>query len=296
MRDNWIQKCFDSIINSTVHADIIAIDNGSTDGSIDFIQKNYPQVDFFASGENLGFGKANNIGLRKALDNGGDYFLLLNQDAWVDSNTIEKLVEQSKISPEYGIISPLHLNGSGDKLDFSVAEHYLKPSSCPDLYSHALLNKVRDGIYDIEFINAAAWLLTKECLKRVGGFSPVFFHYGEDKNYCHRVVYKNLKIGIYPKVSICHDREERPKNEYFERLKQHNRVRQIFHSNPTAGDDTLENEIKLLKRHYLKIRFLPKSKEYKNEVRQKISFLEQQAKDILISKKQTKENTEYLFL
>lgn len=209
MRRDWIQKCFDSVLQSTIRVNIIAIDNGSTDGSIDFINQNYPNIDFIVSKENLGFGKANNIGLEKALKKGGDYFFLLNQDAWVAPNTIEELAMQAEKNPQYGVISPMHLNGKGDALDYSVSEYYLKPSSCPNLYSDSILNKIENKVYEIKFINAAAWLLTKKCVEVVGGFSPTFYHYGEDENYCHRIFYKKMKVGIYPLVNVYHDREHR---------------------------------------------------------------------------------------
>ena len=208
MRNNWIQKCFDSIINSSISVNIIAIDNGSNDGSVDFISENYPNVDFTISKENLGFGKANNLGLKKALSKGGDYFFLLNQDAWVDSNTIEELVKQSEKNSNYGIISPIHLNGKGSALDYNFSNSIM-PQKCSNLYSDIFLNHNTDHLYQCDFVCAAAWLLTKECLRVVGGFNPTFFHYGEDDNYVHRLRYGKLKIGVYPKVSVYHDREER---------------------------------------------------------------------------------------
>ena len=60
-------------------------------------------------------------------------------------------------------------------------------------------------IYDINFIQAAAWLLPKKTLLDIGGFDPVFFHYGEDDNYCQRVLYHNFKIGVVPNSFIRHD-------------------------------------------------------------------------------------------
>lgn len=244
MQRNWIQKCFDSILTSSIPVDIIAIDNGSTDGSIDFIKENYPQVDFTVSQENLGFGKANNLGLRKALEKGGDYFFLLNQDAWVDPNTIEELVKQAEKNPEYGVISPMHLNGKGDALDYNFSL-YLAPVQCKGLFSDFVLNQVKDQLYESDFICAAAWLVTKQCLKIVGGFNPVFYHYGEDDNYVNRLKYKQLKIGVYPKVSICHDREQRQggllKNNEFNKTKS-----VLLNSSNPFNNQDLEKTIKTL--------------------------------------------------
>lgn len=244
MQRNWIQKCFDSIINSKIPVEIIAIDNGSTDASISFIKDNYPQVDFTVSEENLGFGKANNLGLRKALDKGGDYFFLLNQDAWVDPNTIEELTKQAEKNPEYGVISPMHLNGKGDALDYNFSL-YLTPAHCKGLFSDFVINQVKDQLYESDFICAAAWLVTKHCLKIVGGFNPVFYHYGEDDNYVNRLKYKQLKIGVYPKVSIYHDREQRQggllKNNEFNKTKS-----VLLNSSNPFNNQDLEKTIKTL--------------------------------------------------
>ncbi|WP_379968521.1 glycosyltransferase family 2 protein [Epilithonimonas sp. UC225_85] len=236
MRNNWIQKCFDSVINSSIPVQIIAIDNGSNDGSVAFIQKNYPQIEFIISKENLGFGKANNIGFEKALELGGKYFFLLNQDARVDTDTIEKLVLQSEKNPQYAVISPIHLNGKGDALDYNFS-HYITPNFCKNLYSDFVVQKLKDTVYESDFICAAAWLVTKESLRVIGGFSPVFYHYGEDDNYVNRLKFSKLKIGVYPKVSIYHDREERQGGVLKD--KEFNRTKSVLlnNSNPLKKQD-----------------------------------------------------------
>src|SRR5688572_14491270 len=128
----WIEKCLDSLLNSNLPCQVIVIDNGSTDGTLDIINKTYPQVDLVKTQENLGFGKANNIGMKKAYDAGAEYVFLLNQDAWVAQDTLERLVEAASRYTEYGVVSPIHLNGSGKKLDSNFA-HYIAPQYCPDL-------------------------------------------------------------------------------------------------------------------------------------------------------------------
>lgn len=245
MRRDWIKKCFSSIENSTIPVQIIAIDNNSTDDSVDFIKNHFPKTTLIVAGKNLGFGGANNLGIETALKMGGEYFFLLNQDAWVEPNTIEKLVNQAKQNPEYGIISPLHYNGKGNALDFNFSNQ-ISPSRCHNLYSDFVLSKVEDKIYNSGFICAAAWLFTKKSIEMVGGFSPTFFHYGEDDNYVHRLLYKGLKIGIYPHTHICHDREERTENSYFEKEETKERNFLITYSDPRKAL-SIEKEIKKLK-------------------------------------------------
>lgn len=204
----WIEKVLQSLYNSSLSVEVIIVDNGSTDGSIAFIQNNYSQVDLIQTSENLGFGKANNIGIKKAYDLGADYVFLLNQDAWIKQDTLEKLVSVAIKYPEFGIISPMHLNGSGNALDTNFT-HFIAPQKTPRLVSDIYMNSIEDTIYQTDYVNAAAWLLSCNCIKTVGGFNPSFFMYAEDDNYLQRVKYHGLKIGIYPKTEIHHDRAER---------------------------------------------------------------------------------------
>jgi GT2 family glycosyltransferase len=87
------------------------VDNNSADDTVNFIKANYPEVTLLEQNKNLGFGKANNIGISLAMKNEADYVFLLNQDAWVQPDTIEKLVSAHQREPQFGILSPMHLNG-----------------------------------------------------------------------------------------------------------------------------------------------------------------------------------------
>ena len=91
---DWIHQCLDSV--DMERYDAIVVDNASTDDTLSILQEEYPKAIVRAMDKNLGFGQANNIGLRYALDNGYDYVLLLNQDAWLLLDTIEKLIAAQK--------------------------------------------------------------------------------------------------------------------------------------------------------------------------------------------------------
>ena len=88
----WVKKCLGSVEDSSLPADVLVIDNGSTDDTLPLIRKHVPQVRIIEAGENLGFGAANNKGFRIALDEGYQFAYLLNQDAWLEPDTLEKLV------------------------------------------------------------------------------------------------------------------------------------------------------------------------------------------------------------
>lgn len=201
----WLDKCLGSLINSTISTTILVIDNKSMDGTPEKIRAKFPSVEVIETGQNLGFGKANNIGLARALFEKADYVFLLNQDAWVEADTIEKLI--SAQSSEYAILSPMHLNGTGDALDSNFA-YYLSNSLTPASIADIYLNRVKD-IHELQYVNAAAWLLNMKYVEIVGGFDPSFFMYGEDDNYVMRVKYYGFKIGICPSAKIYHDRQFR---------------------------------------------------------------------------------------
>lgn len=200
----WLDSCLSSVLNSSVDADLYIVDNGSTDGSIEYIKEKAPKAILVESKENLGFGKANNQGLRYALENGYDYVYLLNQDAWIEQDTLESLIEVSEKNPEYGILSPIQVNKQKNKLDLNFS--YCCPSA---ILSDSLCKIPLKDVYETDFVMAAHWLITRKCLSLVGGFSPAFPHYGEDNNYIHRAQSKGLKVGIVPGTLAVHDRENR---------------------------------------------------------------------------------------
>lgn len=212
----WVERCFESLCNSKLpNHFIMAIDNGSKDKTIEILEKRFPQVYLIETGENLGFGKANNIGLKWALEKDADYIFLLNQDAWIIDDTIAKLVSISTQNSDYGIISPIHLNKK-DQIDSEFLKYcYLNLKS--EFTFDSLCSKPFKPIYETTFINAAAWLLTKECLNRNGGFMPIFPHYGEDGNYCERVIRSGLKIGFTPGIEIIHDRDVKKRKVSFKK-------------------------------------------------------------------------------
>ncbi|MBC8034681.1 MAG: glycosyltransferase family 2 protein [Chitinophagaceae bacterium] len=202
----WIERCLDCLLKSELQTHVVIVDNGSGDGTVDFIKARYPSVELIETGKNLGFGQGNNIGLRSALQNNADYVFLLNQDAYIQPQTIAELVKAHISHPEFGILSPVHLNGTGANFDDHFYQYLLK-SDIKDMISSCLIkDEKHHSIISTPFVNAAAWLISKDCLTKTGGFDPIFFHYGEDDNYAQRVLFKKFKIGILPASRVIHDR------------------------------------------------------------------------------------------
>jgi GT2 family glycosyltransferase len=191
----WIKKNLNSLFKTNYPIEIIIVDNASTDETIPII-KEYNAIELIQNKNNLGFGKANNIGIDLALKKGADAIFLLNQDTWIFENTISNLAEVLFENPNLGIVSPLHFSAEESILDENFNTYYNR------------FNKEEDSesLRIVPFVNAAAWLVSKECLSKTGYFDPIFNHYGEDRNYCERVKYHGFKIGVAKKAAICHDR------------------------------------------------------------------------------------------
>lgn len=204
----WLPKC----LNSTGQHSVIVVDNKSSDGTVDFIKKNYPQIVLLEQERNLGFGQANNLGISYALREAAEYVFLLNQDAYLFENTLQELVQVHQENPQFGILSPIHLNGKGTRLDKNFS-YYIDYNANPAIYSDFVLKNALAEVYEVPFVNAAGWLISRNCLETVGGFDPMFFHYGEDDNYCQRLKFYKFKVGVVPNQFVMHDRENR-KKEY----------------------------------------------------------------------------------
>lgn len=200
--EKWIDECLPSVFASTVESTVVVIDNNSTDSTRERIERDYPQVILIRNKENLGFGQANNIGLTYAVQNHFDYVFLLNQDTWIESDMLEKLIGAAETNNDFGIISPVHLSSDGTTLDHGFVS-YANIKTTDELPQHS------SSLVEVPFINAAFWLLPIEAVREVGGFSPLFYHYGEDRNLLQRFVYHGYKVGYYPHAFAVHDRQHR---------------------------------------------------------------------------------------
>ncbi len=97
-------KCIDSLHKVTYPDFTILIsDNASTDGSVDLLKHRYPDIEVIVNEKNLGFAGGNNTAIRRALQNGSDYVLLLNNDTEVDPRFLSELVKAAEADPAIGI-------------------------------------------------------------------------------------------------------------------------------------------------------------------------------------------------
>lgn len=203
----WAERCFTSLRQSSVPVHCIVIDNGSRDGTQEYIRTYFPEVEFIQSDQNLGFGKANNMGIEKAYREGADFFYLMNQDAWVFADSIQQLIETYQNDHEQhtiGIMSPMHMDGSEKKLDLHF-ENYVAQDARNNRFLSDLYFREIQPSYEIRFVNAAHWFLPRKTVEKIGGFNPYFFYGAEDYEYINRTSYFGLRIIVCPKSRVVHD-------------------------------------------------------------------------------------------
>ena len=188
----WLERCLGSVYPGakTCHfaPDLYVWDNDSTDGSADYVAKHFPGAHLVRSAENVGFAKANNMGFQYALDHGYDYVYLLNQHAWLAPGALETLVAAAQAHPDYAVLSPLQYQDGYQAFDSQFAKLY-------------------HGSVEVKRIMAAHWLVPVGALKTVGPFEEELFPlYGQDDDWCNRVRYQGLKVGVVPGAKAVHDR------------------------------------------------------------------------------------------
>ena len=189
----WLERCLSSI---PAWADVYAFDNDSTDGSADFVKAHYPKAKLVRSAENLGFARPNNLGMQWAIDHGYDYVYLMNSDAWLEAGALEKLVTASEAHPQYGVLSPLQMTDGYKELDKQFAKR------CPVVAGH--------DVYDVRRVMAAHWLVPVAVIKRIGLFAEELFpHWGQDDEWCQRLYFYGLKVGVVEEARGVHDRAYR---------------------------------------------------------------------------------------
>jgi GT2 family glycosyltransferase len=210
-----IADCLRSIYASTHATDfeIIVSDNGSTDGSIEFIRKSFPQVRLIENGENLRFAKANNIGIAASR---GEYVLILNPDTIIHDGTLDKLAKFADEHPEAGAFGCRVLNADGSYQESGrpfptfrgewVRALGLKPLAylsdwfLPGIY----LGWKGDTQRTVEWVSGCFIFARGEIVKRIDGFDEQFFYYYEDMDICHRIWDAGSPILFTPEMTIVH--------------------------------------------------------------------------------------------
>lgn len=192
--------CIDSIVKSSLKSDILIIDNASLDDTIRIIKENFEKVTIIQNKKNLGFGRALNMGFSYGKQKGYDYFLILNQDAELENNTLQTMngFVSAIDSKDWALISPWNRDSSGN------TEYYFEDNLNKRSGNYPKTTLGKYDIITVDFINAACWLVNAKALERLKGFDPRYFMYGEDWDFCNRAKYFGFKMYVIENVYCIH--------------------------------------------------------------------------------------------
>jgi GT2 family glycosyltransferase len=199
----YIEKCLQSLTSNHTMIDVLVVDNDSADQTTAIVQEKFPSITLEKVDKNIGFGQANNIGFKKAIKESYDFVLLLNQDAWINPDTVSALLSDigaDQSNSNYGIYSPVQLEDEHQQWH-SMLEFYFSGEELKQLKS----NPGNNRISTIKMAPAAIWFIPVSCLEVIGGFDPIFFHYGEDDNLVDRLHYHGFKMGLVHHSLAYHD-------------------------------------------------------------------------------------------
>lgn len=187
--------------------DIYVVDNGSTDGSMEAMEERWgkdPRLSFLYMGENLGFSAANNAGIRKALQNGSDYIMLLNNDTSVEKTMIRDLAQAQKkhgncitVPKIFYYDRPGMIWSAGGGLSKIVKKPFSFGENQNDSPEFDSEKKCANG-------NGCCLFLDREVMEKVGYLDESFFLYYEDTEFCMRAGECGVDIIYVPTARMYH--------------------------------------------------------------------------------------------
>lgn len=198
-----LKPCLDSLLKQSLKPKIIVVDNGSSDGSIELIKENYPDVQLIAKDKNYGFAGGVNFGISVAMDQDAKFIALFNNDAVAESSWIEGLYNTLKSDPNLGIVTSKIMRIDKKHLD-STGDFY----SIWGLPFPRGRNEIDTKQYDkkLEIFSASggASMYRVSMLKEIGLFDEDFFAYFEDVDISFRAQLAGWKVRYNPKAVVYH--------------------------------------------------------------------------------------------
>ena len=180
----------------------VVVDNGSTDGSADAVAEGFPELDLVRAGVNLGYAAGNNVGIRRALERGADWVLLLNNDATVEPGLPEALEAAAEARPDAGVLACKVLFADSDRLWYAGASF------------DALLGRSRHERFgeadepgtlgDTVRATGAGMAVSRAAIDAAGLLDEELFLYAEDLEWCLRIREAGFAVVYVPEARVRH--------------------------------------------------------------------------------------------
>jgi GT2 family glycosyltransferase len=240
-------KCLEALY---AHADVpieaVVVDNASTDGSAAAVATDYPDAVVLAQSRNLGFGRANNVGLERCQ---GRFVLLLNPDVTVNPQAIGRMADLLITRPDAAAVGPRLVFPDG-RLDPDARRSFPVPSSLfyrtvglSRLFPHSRVfgrhnmgHVPETDVHEMDAGSAACLMVRMTALDRVGFFDPRYFMFGEDLDLCYRLKLSGWKIFYLPSASAIHHKGSATRQAQSKMLYERHRAMWSYHMKHHADE------------------------------------------------------------
>ncbi len=236
----FLEQCLYSVQAALKNreAEIIVVDNASTDNSVTYLQTKFPLVKFIANAQNPGFGAGCNQGFKAS---SGEYILFLNPDCIIPEDCFEKCISFADHHPGSGAVGVKMLDGSGSflkeskrgfpSLSASIFKLLGLASAFPhsNLFAKYYLGHLDENKdHEIDVLAGAFLFMKRKIFESVNGFDETFFMYGEDIDLSYRIQKAGYRNYYFPEVEIIHFKGESAKKIHFKYVRMFYNAMSIF--------------------------------------------------------------------
>lgn len=186
--------------------EVIVVDNGSTDGSPEAINRAFPHVTLIRNERNLGFADGNNVGIMHALKNDSDYVLLLNNDTVVDAGLLDEFMTVARSHPLAGIFgAKIYFFSDPDRIWFAGGRWNMRQGHC----LHLGWGEEDDGrkyelVEEVDYVSGCCIFFGAKVARRIGLLDSRFFLTFEDTDWCYRARMAKIKCLFVPRAKVWH--------------------------------------------------------------------------------------------
>lgn len=197
----------------TLTSEVLVVDNASSDGTVEMLRTEFPNVQVIANSQNAGFTRANNQALAIAQ---GRYLFLLNPDTELQPGALQALYAYAEAHPHVGIIGPQLFYGDGTPQSSrrrfpTLPTAFLESTKLQQwfprnrvLTRYYMLDTRDDETQAVDWINGAAMFVRRSVYEQIGGFDEAFFMYSEELDWCYRAKQAGWQIVYLPTARVTH--------------------------------------------------------------------------------------------
>ncbi len=209
-----LAACLESLYTGlgSLRAEVIVVDSGSSDHTTALVRQRFPQVTLIEQAENIGFTRANNLGLARAQ---GRTLLLLNPDTEVSTDALPRLVAYLDANPEVGIAGPYTHNSDGSyqatrrrfptPVTAFFESTWLQPYAPKRLLEHFYVNDAPpDQTLDVDWVQGSALMARRAVYEQIGGLDEGYVMYSEELDWCRRAKTAGWRVVFLAEAHITH--------------------------------------------------------------------------------------------